>query len=81
MAIVAALIGLIVSLVTPVISRIRANAEDRAMEAEMNSIYKAVVVFRNENGRFPTTYEELRRYIDVANFEAKYKLNSTPPQG
>lgn len=77
--IVIAIIALIVAIALPSFQRTREDAEDRAMEAEMSSIYKAMVEYAAVNeGRLPTSYEELRPFIEVPNFEEKYEINPNP---
>ncbi len=77
--IVVAIIALIAAIALPSFQRTREDAQDRAMEAEMSSIYKAMVEYAAVNeGRLPGTYEELRPFIEVPDFEEKYEINPNP---
>lgn len=75
---VVAIITLIAAILMPNFLRLRMTAQDVAMEAEMKSIYKAMLVFYAMNGRFPQNYNELRPYIEVPGFDRKYQINPNP---
>ncbi len=79
--IVIAIIALITAISLPGLQRTREDSEDRAMEAEMSSIYKAIVEYAAVNeGRLPASYRELRPFIEVPDFESKYEINPDPFQ-
>ncbi len=79
--IVIAIIALITAIALPSFQRTREDSEDRAMEAEMSSIYKAIVEYAAVNeGRLPASYRELRPFIEVPDFESKYEINPDPFQ-
>lgn len=79
--IVIAIIALITAISLPSFQRTREDSEDRAMEAEMSSIYKAIVEYAAVNeGRLPASYQELRPFIEVPDFESKYEINPAPFQ-
>ncbi len=73
--------GLIAALVAAAVVgliRHRQEAEDKRMEAELTSIYKAIQSYQMIYGRYPRTYGELSEFIEIPNFNARYDLNPNP---
>ena len=67
------LIALLAAIALPNIARARQNADDAKTQADLRSIYTAMVTFQAVNNRYPTSWAELRPYITVD--ENKYELN------
>lgn len=79
--VVAAVVSAIVASATVGALRYRQNADDARMQAELQSIYKAMEAYRLVYGRYPTTYGELSGFISVPNFDQRYTLNPNPGGG
>ncbi len=75
LVIVAAIIGLLSAISTPILSTIRENAETGRTEAELKSINTAITMYLAEQGRYPNDITELESYVGVANISEKYELN------
>ena len=71
---VVGLIALLAVIAFPNIARARQNADDAKTQADLHSIYAAIVTFQVMNNRYPTSWTELRPYVSVD--ETKYELNS-----
>lgn len=76
--IVVGLIALVASFAVVGVLRHRENAEDIRMQSELTSIYKGMEAFRQGYGRYPRTNAELRPYVSVPDFDAKYEINQSP---
>ena len=70
---VVVLIVFLAAIAFPNIARARQNADDAKTQADLRSIYTAMVTFQAVNNRYPTGWVELRPYITVD--ETKYELN------
>lgn len=78
LALCAAIIGLLSALAVVGIIRHRQNAEDTRVQAELNSIYKAMEAFRQVYGRYPASYAQLREFISIPDFDQRYDINPNP---
>ena len=70
---VVVIIAYLAAIAFPNIARARQNADDAKTQADLHSIYTAMVTFQAVNHRYPTSWAELRPYITVD--ETKYELN------
>ena len=70
---VVAIITLLAAIALPNIARARQNAEDAKTQADLRSIYTAMVTFQSVNNRYPTSWAELSSYITIDT--SKYELN------
>ena len=75
LVIVAAIIGLLSAISTPILSTIRANAEAGRTEAELKSINTGITMYLAEQGHYPNDITELESYVGIANIGEKYELN------
>ena len=70
---VVVVIALLAAIAFPNIARARQNADDARTQADLHSIYTAMVTFQAVNNHYPTSWDELRPYVSVD--ETKYELN------
>ncbi len=78
--IVVALIGLVATIVIPNVSTNFATAQDVAIQAELQNIYKAIINYYAITGRTPKTWNDLAGYIDITKFQDRYELSGTELQ-
>ncbi|MBI4357697.1 MAG: hypothetical protein HY584_00200 [Candidatus Omnitrophica bacterium] len=76
LVITVAILALLLSVSLPNFLRMRQNAEDQKAEKELQNIYTAIVIFEAMNGRKPTSWAEMKDYIDIPNAEDFYELNA-----
>ena len=70
---VVGIIALLAAIAFPNIARARQNADDAKTQAELRSIYTAMVTFQAVNNRYPTSWAEMSSYITIDT--SKYELN------
>ena len=70
---VVGLIALLAALAFPNIARARQNADDAKTQADLHSIYTAIITFQAVNNRYPTSWAEMSSYITIDT--SKYELN------
>ena len=70
---VVAIIALLAAIAFPNIARARQNADDAKTQAELRSIYTAMVMFQVVHNRYPTNWAEMGSYITIDT--SKYELN------
>ena len=70
---VVVIIACLAAIAFPNIARARQNADDAKTQADLHSIYAAMVTFHAVNNHYPVSWDELRPYITVD--ESKYELN------
>ena len=70
---VVAIIAILAAIALPNSARARQNADDAKTQADLRSIYTAIITFQVVNNRYPTSWAEMSSYITIDT--SKYELN------
>lgn len=74
--IVIAIISALAAMAAVGVSRHRMDAEDARVQANLGSIYKAMVAFRGIYGRYPQNKAELGQFFPIpSDFDQRYQIN------
>jgi general secretion pathway protein G len=73
--IVVSVVGLILAISLPILITMRQNADNTRTEADLRTIYTAIVIFYAENAKFPTSFDEIRPYAEVPRMEERFEIN------